>query len=127
MYVNYARPSDFDELEAAGVSVKGAVVISRYGECFRGLKARNAEQRGALAIIIYSDPLDDGFSQGDVYPAGPWRPASSVQRGSTWFLSSCAGDPSRAYLPNQTIEEVRLKVIRVISDAIPLCSPRILV
>lgn len=96
VYANYGRPQDFEVLQAANVSVKGAVVIVRYGECFRGLKVMNAQERGALAVIIYSDPADDGFGQGDVYPKGAWRPSSGVQRGSVQFNSKCAGDPLRA-------------------------------
>ena len=57
-------------------------------------------------MLIYSDPADDGFAQGAVYPDGPWRPPSSVQRGSTWFLSQCAGDPARSYLPEVDVVDV---------------------
>jgi N-acetylated-alpha-linked acidic dipeptidase len=96
VYANYGRPQDFAALLAAGVNVSGAIVIVRYGQCFRGLKVWNAQERGALGIIIYSDPADDGYVQGPVYPAGPWRPASGVQRGSVQIISKCAGDPMRA-------------------------------
>ena len=95
VYANYGRPQDFDKLKTAGVSVKGCVVIVRYGKCFRGLKVMNAQERGALAVIIYSDPANDGFTQGDVYPNGPWRPSFGIQRGSVQFNSKCAGDPLR--------------------------------
>lgn len=98
VYANYGMPSDFDALEKVGVNVSGAVVLTRYGGCFRGLKAMNSEARGAAATIIYSDPIDDGFVQGAVYPEGPWRPPSAVQRGSAQYLSICAGDPYRLYL-----------------------------
>ncbi|KAL3916396.1 MAG: hypothetical protein SGILL_005199, partial [Bacillariaceae sp.] len=96
VYANYGRPRDFDLLEKSGVSVKGRVVLVRYGQCFRGLKVRNAQQRGAVSVLIYSDPADDGYSIGKVYPEGPWRPPSGVQRGSVQFNSACAGDPLRA-------------------------------
>jgi N-acetylated-alpha-linked acidic dipeptidase len=96
VYANYGRPQDFDVLEAAGVSVDGRVVLVRYGGCFRGLKVRNAQARGAVAVLIYSDPADDGYGQGTVYPNGPWRPESGIQRGSVQFNSHCAGDPLRA-------------------------------
>ena len=94
VYANYGRPEDFDALEAMGVEVKGKIVLVRYGELFRGLKVRNAQKRGARGILIYSDPADDGFAKGDVYPNGPYRPGSSVQRGSVQFLSLGPGDPS---------------------------------
>ena len=91
-------PSDFDALEAAGVDVRGKIALTRYGGCFRGLKAMNAEARGAVATLIYSDPQQDGFTWGPTYPAGPWRPPQGVQRGSAQYLSLCAGDPFRLYL-----------------------------
>ncbi|MDR3619793.1 MAG: M28 family metallopeptidase [Paludisphaera borealis] len=94
VYANYARPEDFDALEKLGVSVKDKIVLSRYGGLFRGLKVLNAQKRGAKGILIYSDPGDDGYAKGDVYPAGPFRPESAVQRGSVQFLSLGPGDPS---------------------------------
>lgn len=100
VYANYGLPEDFAALEEAGVEVKGSIVLMRYGECFRGLKAMNAQKAGALASIIYSDPEEDGYAKGSVYPYGPWRPKSSVQRGSIQFISLCAGDPTRAYSPH---------------------------
>lgn len=108
VYANYGRPEDFDVLEAAGVVVQGTIVLVRYGACFRGLKVMNAEQRGALGVLIYSDPQQDGFTAGPVYPDGPWRPSFGVQRGSTQFLSLCAGDPGRAALVEEglTSEDV---------------------
>eukprot|EP00929_Paragymnodinium_shiwhaense_P124314 TRINITY_DN9950_c0_g2_i1.p1 TRINITY_DN9950_c0_g2~~TRINITY_DN9950_c0_g2_i1.p1 ORF type:complete len:732 (-),score=108.41 TRINITY_DN9950_c0_g2_i1:136-2331(-) len=107
VYANYGFPEDFAALEEAGVSVKGAIALMRYGKCFRGLKAKNAQEAGAVAALIYSDPADDGFAQGSVYPNGPWRPPTSVQRGSIQFISTCAGDPARAYAPHgRSVEEV---------------------
>jgi N-acetylated-alpha-linked acidic dipeptidase len=96
IYANYGRPQDFKLLEQNGVFVKDRVVLVRYGKCFRGLKVRNAQQRGAAAVLIYSDPADDGYRVGTVYPNGPWRSSSGVQRGSVQFNSVCAGDPLRA-------------------------------
>jgi N-acetylated-alpha-linked acidic dipeptidase len=96
VYVNYGRPEDFAKLEQAGISVRDKIVLVRYGRCFRGLKVWNAQKRGAVGVLIYSDPMDDGYGQGGVYPAGPWRSESSVQRGSVLFNSLCAGDPYRA-------------------------------
>ncbi len=94
VYTNYGRPEDFATLDRLGVDVRGKVVLARYGEIFRGLKVRNAQKRGAKGILIYSDPADDGFAKGDVYPNGPYRPGSSLQRGSVQFLSLGPGDPS---------------------------------
>ena len=85
VYVNYGLPNDYDDLKKAGVDVKGKIVIVRYGNSFRGVKAKVAEDRGAVGCIIYSDPADDGYMQGDIYPKGPWRPAESGQRGSVQF------------------------------------------
>lgn len=96
VFANYGRPQDFEALENYGVNVTGCIVLIRYGKCFRGLKVQNAQKRGALGVFIYSDPEEDGFVQGPVYPDGPWRSKSSVQRGSVQFISQCAGDPMRA-------------------------------
>jgi len=94
VYANYGTPDDFAALDRLGIDVKGRVVLVRYGAVFRGLKVRNAQKRGALGVLIYSDPGDDGYARGDVYPNGPYRPGSAVQRGSVQFLSLGPGDPS---------------------------------
>ncbi|MGZ3390619.1 MAG: M28 family metallopeptidase [Isosphaeraceae bacterium] len=94
VYVNYARPEDFTALEKLGITVKDKIVLARYGGNFRGLKVFNAQKHGARGILIYSDPGDDGYAKGDVYPAGPYRPGSAIQRGSVQFLSHGPGDPS---------------------------------
>ncbi len=91
VYVNYGLVEDYVKLDSIGVSVKGKIVIARYGRSFRGIKAREAEKHGAIALLIYSDPIDDGFVTGDVYPAGPMRNARGVQRGSVY---NGFGDPS---------------------------------
>ena len=93
VYANYGLPGDYEELKKAGVDVKGKIVIVRYGNSFRGVKAKVAEDQGAVGCIIYSDPEDDGYMQGDVYPKGPWRPVASGQRGSVQFLFDYPGDP----------------------------------
>jgi N-acetylated-alpha-linked acidic dipeptidase len=93
VYANYGLPGDYDELKKAGVDVKGKIVIVRYGNSFRGVKAKVAEDHGAIGCIIYSDPEDDGYMQGDVYPKGPWRPVASGQRGSVQYLFDYPGDP----------------------------------
>src|ERR1041384_3337313 len=93
VYANYGLPGDYEELKKAGVDVKGKIVIVRYGNSFRGVKAKVAEDHGAIGCIIYSDPEDDGYMQGDVYPKGPWRPVASGQRGSVQYLFDYPGDP----------------------------------
>ena len=99
VYVNYGLPPDYEALKKAGVDVKGKIAIARYGNSFRGVKAKVAEDNGAIGLIIYSDPADDGYAQGDVYPKGPWRPDSSAQRGSVQFLFIYPGDPLTPGLP----------------------------
>ena len=99
VYANYGRAEDFEALEKMGIEVEGKIVLARYGELFRGLKVRNAQKREAKGILIYSDPADDGYAKGDVYPDGPFRPGSAIQRGSVQFLSLGPGDPSTPRRP----------------------------
>jgi N-acetylated-alpha-linked acidic dipeptidase len=94
IYVNYGRREDYERLEELGLSVRDRIVLARYGKVFRGLKIKEAQERGARAVIIYSDPADDGYMKGDVYPDGPMRPPSAIQRGSVHFVSHGSGDPS---------------------------------
>lgn len=94
VYANYGRPKDFAELAARHIDVKGKIVIVRYGKNFRGVKVYVAQQHGAAGVIIYSDPADDGYFLGDKYPAGPYRPATGVQRGSIQYLFEYPGDPT---------------------------------
>ena len=93
VYVNYGLPSDYEELDRQGVSVKGAIVIARYGMSWRGIKPKVAAEHGAIGCIIYSDPRDDGYQQGDVFPEGEWRNPTGVQRGSVMDMPVRAGDP----------------------------------
>ena len=93
VYVNYGRPEDYDELERLGVSVKGAIVIARYGAAFRGIKPKVAAEHGAVGCLIYSDPRDDGYFVDDVFPAGPMRNRDGVQRGSVMDITVHPGDP----------------------------------
>ena len=93
VYVNYGLPADYDILKQKGIDVRGRIVIARYGASFRGVKPRVAWEHGAVGCIIYSDPRDDGYFQGDAYPKGPWRPAGGVQRGSVLDLGVQPGDP----------------------------------
>src|SRR5206468_12482207 len=94
VFVNYGIPKDYEELDRLGISVKGAIVIAKYGRSWRGIKPKVAAEHGAVGCIIYSDPGDDGFSSDDVFPNGPMRPPDGVQRGSVMdFPSSSPGDP----------------------------------
>lgn len=93
VYVNYGLPADYERLDRMGISVKGCIVIARYGASWRGIKPKVAAERGAVGCIIYSDPKGDGFSQGDVFPKGPYRPAEGVQRGSVMDMPIHSGDP----------------------------------
>ena len=97
VYVNYGLVEDYAQLDSMGVSVKGRIAVARYGRSFRGIKAREAEKHGAVGLIIYSDPANDGYVQGDVYPAGPYRSGQGVQRGS---VLNSNGDPSTPGYPS---------------------------
>lgn len=103
VYANYGRPEDFAALDKLGISVKGKIVLVRYGQNFRGVKVFIAQQRGAAGVLIYSDPADDGYFRGDTYPKGPYRPATGVQRGSVGYMFEFPGDettPGIASTPN---------------------------
>ena len=91
VYVNYGLIEDYKTLDSLGISVRGKIALVRYGRSFRGIKAREAEKHGAVGMIVYSDPQDDGYFRGDVYPKGPMRPAGGIQRGSMMNMN---GDPS---------------------------------
>ncbi|HKD11699.1 MAG TPA: transferrin receptor-like dimerization domain-containing protein [Thermoanaerobaculia bacterium] len=94
VFVNYGLPADYEQLERFGISVKGAIVIAKYGNSWRGIKPKVAAEHGAVGCLIYSDPADDGYYVDDVFPEGPMRPPSGVQRGSVMdFASSNPGDP----------------------------------
>jgi N-acetylated-alpha-linked acidic dipeptidase len=93
VYVNYGMPDDYKELDRRGISVQGKIVIARYRGGWRGLKPKLAHEHGAVGCLIYSDPRDDGYFMGDVYPQGGWRPADGVQRGSVADLTLYSGDP----------------------------------
>ena len=93
VYVNYGIPADYEQLDRLGVSVKGAIVIARYGMSWRGIKPKVAAEHGAVGCIIYSDPHEDGYFRGDVYPGGAWRPLRGVQRGSVMDMVLYPGDP----------------------------------
>ena len=93
VYVNQGMPEDYKELERQGLNVKGRIVLTRYGGGWRGLKPKLAYEHGAVGCLIYSDPKDDGYGQGDTYPKGGFRPRDAVQRGSVQDLTLYSGDP----------------------------------
>ncbi|MFH0991617.1 MAG: transferrin receptor-like dimerization domain-containing protein [bacterium] len=93
VYVNYGITEDYQQLERLGISVKGCIVIARYGASWRGIKPKLAAEHGAVGCIIYSDPRDDGYFQGDMFPDGPFRPRDGVQRGSVMDMPLYPGDP----------------------------------
>jgi N-acetylated-alpha-linked acidic dipeptidase len=93
VYVNYGRPQDYDDLDRRGIQVTGAIVIARYGNSWRGIKPKVAAEHGAIGCLIYSDPMDDGYSIDDAFPDGPARNGSGVQRGSVMDMPTYPGDP----------------------------------
>ena len=94
VYANYGRPEDFKKLDELKIDVRGKIVLVRYGENYRGVKSFVAQEHGAAGVLIYSDPMDDGYFKGDKYPDGPWRPDSGVQRGSINYIFMFPGDPT---------------------------------
>jgi N-acetylated-alpha-linked acidic dipeptidase len=131
-YVNYGNREDYERLDRLGISVKGAIVIARYGEGWRGIKPKVAGEHGAIGCIIYSDPKDDGFYHGDDYPKGGWRPREGVQRGSV-MDTDYPGDPLTpgvgaienakrlAIKDAKTITKIPVQPISY-ADALPLLS-----
>lgn len=94
VYANYGTPEDFKKLADMKIDVRGKIVLVRYGRNFRGVKSFVAQEHGAAGVIIYSDPWDDGYFKGDMYPKGPWRPETGVQRGSIQYMFKYPGDPT---------------------------------
>ncbi|MEO5951764.1 MAG: PA domain-containing protein, partial [Chloroflexia bacterium] len=113
VYANYGLPDDYAFLKLKGIDVRGKIVLVRYGRSFRGIKPKVATENGAIGCLLYSDPRDDGFFQGDIYPKGPFRPPPGVQRGSVMDLPLYPGDPltpgapSIPGTPRIKIEEAR--------------------
>lgn len=93
IFVNYGLPDDYDKLAELGIDVKGKIVIAKYGHSWRGIKPKVAEEHGAIGCIIYSDPMDDGYFRGDVYPKGAFKNEFGVQRGSVMDMPVYPGDP----------------------------------
>jgi N-acetylated-alpha-linked acidic dipeptidase len=119
VYVNYGLIEDYAQLDSLGISVRGKIAVARYGRSFRGIKAREAEKHGAVALLIYSDPQEDGYVRGDVYPAGPMRNRNGVQRGSVMNVDGdpatpgYASKPGAPRLPESRMEIPRIPVIPV--------------
>jgi N-acetylated-alpha-linked acidic dipeptidase len=109
VYVNYGRPQDYEELDRRGISVRGAIVIARYGASWRGIKPKVAAERGAIGCIIYSDPRDDGYFVDEVFPDGPMRNRNGVQRGSVMDMPTHPGDPLTPFI-GATADAKRLEV-----------------
>ncbi len=101
VYVNFGIPADYLKLKQLGIDVKGKIVLARYGGSWRGIKPKVAAEHGAIACLIYSDPHEDGYSQGDVYPDGPFRGAGMIQRGSVMDMPRYPGDPSTPDRPSK--------------------------
>ncbi len=93
VFVNYGLPSDYEILDRMGISVKGKIAIAKYGRSWRGIKPKVAQEHGAIGCIIYSDPIDDGYAAGDVYPKGAYKNEYGVQRGSVMDMPVYPGDP----------------------------------
>ena len=131
VYVNYGIPSDYDQLDRMGISVKGKIVIARYGGAWRGIKPKVAAEHGAIGCIIYSDPKNDGYYVGDVYPKGAWRNEYGVQRGSVVDMPVYSGDPSTPFVgATKGVKRLAVKDIKILTkipvlpisyhDALPL-------
>ena len=116
VYVNYGLIEDYAQLDSMGVSVKGKIAVARYGRSYRGIKAREAEKHGGVGLIIYSDPADDGYARGDVYPLGPMRPDHGIQRGS---VMNPNGDPSTPGYPS-TENAIRIPLAHMEVPRIPV-------
>src|SRR5881394_373054 len=112
VYVNFGIPADYETLDKLGISVKGKIVLARYGGSWRGIKPKVAAEHGAIACIIYSDPHEDGYFQGEVYPDGPYRGWGMIQRGSVMDMPRYPGDPSTPDRPSKAgIERIPIDKI----------------
>ena len=131
VYVNYGRPEDYRVLDSLGISVRGKIVIARYGQSWRGIKPKVAAEHGAIGCIIYSDPKEDGYFVGDVYPSGSMRPGTGVQRGSVMDMPVYPGDPlspgwgsvagGRRLAPSEAVTLLKIPVLPIgYDDALPM-------
>lgn len=116
VYVNFGVPADYETLDALGISVKGKIVLARYGGGWRGIKPKVAAEHGAIACLIYSDPHEDGYFQGDVYPDGPFRGWGMIERGSVMDMPRYPGDPSTPGRPSKPgIERIPMDEIETLA------------
>lgn len=116
VYVNFGVPADYETLASLGIDVKGKIVLARYGGSWRGIKPKVAAEHGAIACIIYSDPHEDGYFQGDVYPDGPFRAWGMIQRGSVMDMPRYPGDPSTPGRPSKPgVERLSMEEIQTFS------------
>ncbi len=133
IFVNQGIPADYEELERLGISVKGKIVIAKYGGSWRGIKPKVAYEHGAIATILYSDPQDDGYFQGDVYPKGPYKMAMGAQRGSVADMPLYPGDPLTPFVgakedtkrmtPEESPTVMKIPVLPIsYQDALPLLA-----
>ena len=131
VFVNRGVPADYEELERRGISVKGKIVIAKYGGSWRGIKPKVAAEKGAIGCLIYSDPADDGYAEGDVYPKGPYRPSFGAQRGSVMGMPIAPGDPLTPFVGatenakrldrNDAVTIMKIPVLPIsYEDALPL-------
>jgi N-acetylated-alpha-linked acidic dipeptidase len=131
VYVNYGMPADYEQLDALGISVKGRIVLARYGGGWRGIKPKVAYEHGAVGCLIYSDPRDDGYFAGDVYPGGAFRPEQGVQRGSVMDMPVYPGDPlspgwasepgARKLAQSEAVTILKIPVLPIsYGDALPI-------
>jgi len=133
VFVNYGVPSDYDQLERMGIDVKGKIVIAKYGGSWRGIKPKVAQEHGAIGCLIYSDPQEDGYARGDVYPKGPFRPNDGAQRGSVLDMPVYPGDPltpnigatvdAKRLTQAEALNLIKIPVMPIsYGDALPLLS-----
>jgi N-acetylated-alpha-linked acidic dipeptidase len=116
VYVNFGVPADYETLASLGIDVKGKIVLARYGGSWRGIKPKVAAEHGAIGCIIYSDPHEDGYFQGDVYPDGPFRAWGMIQRGSVMDMPRYPGDPATPGRPSKPgVERLPLDRIQTFS------------
>lgn len=120
VYVNYGLPEDYAVLDSMGISVKGKIVIARYGPIWRGIQSRLAAERGAVGCLLYSDPADDGYVKGKVIPQGKWRPKFGVQSGSVLDIPIYPGDPQTPMRPSKPGVERLPKSKAVTLEKIPV-------
>jgi len=133
VFVNYGRPEDYEILDRYGIDVAGKIAIAKYGKSWRGIKPKLAGEKGAIGTIIYSDPVDDGYGAGDVYPKGAFKHETGVQRGSVMDMPTYPGDvltPGRGATRNakrlKREDAITITTIPVLpishKDALPLLS-----